>query len=705
MAEKNTLRVDSYRSPSSDSLERRGAKYVPVEDALSDYESRINNEAPINQKPTNSKNDEDEFMKAFGLTTQPKTTNSEIIGRVRVSPKKADLSDEEQFLEAFGIPKSPSDVKNVPTPKDDPFYHGAVPIRDMPQQGADVAFAGNALSGIPIVGPFIKSGVEKAAAATRSVLNDSPYSQELESIQDASNLASSQNPKTALAGNITGGVLGMTAAAGLAPSAIMGSGATILRQGLTAMPANALINAVDSKVRGGSNSEAAVAGGIGAAAGFAGPYITEGGRRLGKGIVGAIEPFTPKGQSDIADRYLAKIAAGGPLKVDATEYVQGSKPTFAQATANPGLATTERAIRDIRPNPFVAREAENAAARVDSFNALRGDELSLDNLIARRAAVSDPVREAAFLNKTPTDPSNVVGKIDEILASPSGQRDVVVSALNNLKKKLIITPEKVLEDGTVKPAVYQTDPEQLYGIRKAIGDMLSPMSKGTEANKQLASRELQQVMTELDTSIESGAGGFQRYLKTFSDASKPIDSEKFLQKANVFDAKGNVNLGPIDRLIRTIKDAKRANGTNQAKNIADTTVSSLENIRKDLLRAQNSSLGKSIGSNTFQNLATANAANQMGVPLAIFDTLNAKPGTAVAMYFLRKAYSAKNDAIIDEIVNKLLTPALPTSKAFLGGNALNQNKVSGVNKLIGGAVPVLTIRGNSINRLTSEKSE
>lgn len=569
---------------------------------------------------------------------------------------------------------APSDVTNVPTSKSDPLYHGAVPVnQDLIQArgaadktidpGAAIAFSSRALNAIPVVGPTVLGGVQSAASGPGNSLSQ---------VQERTAQAQSQNPGAAMAGDVAGGVMGYGGLARMLPAAVTeGFGAGGVARSLSAMPGNALIMGTDATARGDNPVAGAAMGAMG---GALAPVANRLGYAAGKSLKAIGEPFYEGGQSAIADRYLGRMARGGALSGDDRVLVPGSIPTLAQVTANPGLAQAQRHMETMpgfQPQ-FVNREAQNNAIRVAAFDALRGDEASLNGLIAARESTTDPIRELAFQNRMTVDSSPIVETINDILASPSGQRDTVVSALNNIKKKLIVKPAYENTDSTkgplgLVPAQYQDDPAQLYGIRQAIGDMLHPLSRGTEYNKQLASRELQDVKDVMDPVIESGAPKFREYLRVFNEMSKPIDEQNLLQSARVINPNQKITLGPVDRLIESIKRQRMANGANDAKSIAPETMDQLQAIRTDLLRKQNELVGQAKGSPTVQNLATANVGAQMGLPSFMFDALiNAHPGSAVAGYLLKKAFASKNDAIMNQVVEKLLSPTAPTSKAFLG---------------------------------------
>jgi hypothetical protein len=380
---------------------------------------------------------------------------------------------------------------------------------------------------------------------------------------------------------------------------------------------------------------------------------------VGKGAARMLEPFTETGRNKLIDRFLVERAAGGPTTPDLKAYVPGSNPTLAQATANPGLATLERGVKAINPSPFESLAASNQQARELALDAAKGDRQSLDDLIAARAAQTDPMRQAAFANTTQVDPKPVVDAIDQVLASPSGQRDAVVSALHNVREKL------VKDDGTL-----QSDPEQLWGIRQAIGDMLSPLSAGTKSDGRLASRELMTIKDALDPVIEKGAPGFKGYLDAYSKASDAVDAQDFLQGLKWTDSRGSLTLGRVDSAIDRIEKARSKGGSNPAKGIPDATMQAIFALRDDLRRQANSDLGRGSGSDTVQKLATNQLVDTLAVPAAVGLGLHGPLGAA-ALGIGKLAYGAKNRALMDSLAEKLVNAPMGAS-AFQPPSARNK---------------------------------
>lgn len=402
---------------------------------------------------------------------------------------------------------------------------------------------------------------------------------------------------------------------------------------------------------------------------------------VGNALSGLVRPFTESGRNALADAALARQAAGGPTTINATEIVPGSTPTLAQATGNAGLAAAERAVQSVRPQPFADVVARNNEARGLALDALRGDPQSLQGMIDARAQDAATSHPAVFARAQPRDPMPVVQQIDQILQSPSGQRDVVASALNNIRQKL--TWETTAPDGTVTTAM-QTDPAQLYGVRQAITDMLSPMAQGTASNARLAARELGQVKDVLDSTIEAGAPGYRQVLSDYAAASAPIDTQRYLQGLNLTDSLGNVTLGRVDAGLKRIATDQAKPGPLAAKSIPDDVMDGLQALRDDLRLQANSSLGKPIGSNTFQNLATNGALSSLG-PLGSVAVLADKlPIVNMLGEGLRRSYAAQNAPVLDLLAARLANPLLGAPN-LQAGNRLSPAMMNAVRSGSGAA--------------------
>lgn len=138
---------------------------------------------------------------------------------------------------------------------------------------AATSLASGYIEGIPIVGPLIKAGVEKAAAKARSIRDSTKYEDELATVQQANRGAAEEHPALNTGGQIVGAVAPMAFGAGVAPEAF-GLAGPMLQRVVTGAGSNALINGADSFVRsGGDLTEAAKGAGVGGAIGAGAPLV------------------------------------------------------------------------------------------------------------------------------------------------------------------------------------------------------------------------------------------------------------------------------------------------------------------------------------------------------------------------------------------------------------------------------------------------
>ena len=348
---------------------------------------------------------------------------------------------------------------------------------------------------------------------------------------------------------------------------------------------------------------------MGSAAATSGPYAPSTPAEVAA-IPDALPPLrlpvvTQAGANSRADDIIRHFAANGPTQPDMRELVPGSTGTLAQITGNAGLATLERAVRNVPDvkNIFDQVDAAQQASRRTALASLVGTPEDLAQLQATRDAATTDLRNQAFANTTPTDPSAAVGEIDRVLASPAGKRPGISGPLGKLRSLFYDS------DGNL-----ETDPAMLYGVRQAITDSLSPLSRGTENDARAAASQLQPVLTNLDQAIEQGAPGYRGYMDEFRQQSGPIDAMTYLQNRNLTDPYGNTTLAKLDSTIKDIDRQRAMPGARNADNLSDDQLTTLKNLRDDMRRSGNLAKGKALGSNTVENLAGSQALNMLTRP-------------------------------------------------------------------------------------------
>ena len=388
---------------------------------------------------------------------------------------------------------------------------------------------------------------------------------------------------------------------------------------------------------------------------------------------GPANPFLPivsqKGAASRVDDLLAHFGQGGNLN-PAGSPLAGSPVTLAQATGNAGYAALENGLRSTDPrfsNLYDTQAKVRTQVRNQTYQGIAGSTGDVEAAEAARDAATSTARNAAFANPAPVDAQPFVDTINGILASPDGKRDTVTRALQPLLDKAKAADGSGLE----------TDPAQLYGLRKAIGDQLSSVGTQEGADARAATRQLMQARDSLDGVIESGAPGFGAYIDQHAAMSRPIDGQRWLQAQNVTDAQGNIVLSKLDSTVKRL-DAQRAKpGASLADGVTDDQIATMRTLRDDMRLEAATNAAKPVGSNTVQTLATSNAlaAGKWGAnaAAAVGGGLTANPLTwgaggvpgAALRYGLGKLGARGERLVQDELRNRLLNPQLPPTGAPL----------------------------------------
>lgn len=174
-----------------------------------------------------------------------------------------------------------------------------------------------------------------------------------------------------------------------APERIARMGGEGLSSGIV-FPGSALTNAVigtTSGVGSGIGQEVAPEGykGLGGflgglVGGGVGAVASEVPSAVGAGARAAADyaaPFTAGGQERLAAKTLANAATDRDAAVQALsqpqEIVPGSMPTTFQATGDTGLGQLERAVATKSPDEFLARRADQNAARLDALSNVQAE--------------------------------------------------------------------------------------------------------------------------------------------------------------------------------------------------------------------------------------------------------------------------------------------------------------------------------------------
>lgn len=239
------------------------------------------------------------------------------------------------------VAKSANGLVSLLDPKTGKVQQQFLP-EDWARRAADVAktasgsssFAEGALNGVPIVGPSLVSGVQKAAAATRALSNGTTFPQELANVQRLTQLDQTAHPLANTAGNVAGtglAYLGASAVPG-APTLLGMSGPSLVVRSAAGAGSNALIGYADANARGENPITGAIFGGVG---GAAAPAVGKVAGEVGGKAVNAIASLAPTGIRDLGrpavNMLMPLVSADGPQNVASVGARLGENGMLADA--------------------------------------------------------------------------------------------------------------------------------------------------------------------------------------------------------------------------------------------------------------------------------------------------------------------------------------------------------------------------------------
>lgn len=375
-----------------------------------------------------------------------------------------------------------------------------------------------------------------------------------------------------------------------------------------------------------------------------------------------VRPFTEAGREVITGNVLRNLASDAEQAIKAgANYVPkigGYTPTTAQATRDIGLINAETAIKglDVTGGRFATQALEANRAQMAILNRLAKDEDVLKSALTKREEVTSPLREQAFANST-VDPNTfqssialTVNKtIDDILASPVGKRQTVMSVMKDAKDDI----------------ARASTPAELYEIRKdlraAAQGLLDKSAKDgpTSGAYRAAKPQLESVIRAVDDAIEAGATGYKDYLSKYAASSRGIER---LEAAQQFRGK----------VLSTTPDPSRANdylisqpaftrairAAEKDTNLSSTQLAVLKRVAEDLDSGVLPRATKVAGSDTFKNMSTANVIGGMVGKQMFGDVPLALQKASAPMNWL---YNGTDDAIRELLVNAMLDPKLAAS--------------------------------------------
>ena len=378
----------------------------------------------------------------------------------------------------------------------------------------------------------------------------------------------------------------------------------------------------------------------------------------GRAVRETVRPFTQAGREVITGNVLRQLANKPETAITRMQEFQpqvpGYTPTTAQASRDVGLISAETPIRALDvTGKFAAQASEANKARMAIIDRLAKDKDAINVAISNREAATAPMRESAFAASTTTPEQFqsaitlvVDDTINNILKTPAGKRDTVISAMEDTRNM-------------VRRA---NNPAELYEIRKdlraAEQGLLDRVDRGgASANAFKAARnELNKVISSVDDVIDSAAPGYKEYLKVYSQRTKNIEKVEAAQgfRGKVLSTIPDpINVGQFmisqPNFVRAIRAAAKETDMSQMQ------VKILERVGRDLDSGVLNKSGRVPGSDTFKNLSTANVIGGI-IGKQMFGEVPAAANKVVAP--LNWLYNGTDDQIRELLVDAMLDPKL-----------------------------------------------
>lgn len=420
------------------------------------------------------------------------------------------------------------------------------------------------------------------------------------------------NTGAGFAGNVAGNV------AALVPTALI-PGAATLRGAAAIGGATGLLAPSESTEETIAN---VAMGGAAAPAGLMAGRALAGGYQAARGIVA---PFTQSGREGIAARSLQRFA-GGPQEAAAAAQrlrgaqplVPGTVPTTAEVAENAGLAQLDRSIRNLPDvaTRFGNRDMANRAARQAAVQSVAGDDVARSAAEATRRANANQLYEQAFADGI--DPAvmtpEVTRRIDTLMARPSIQR-----ARDVAMRLAAEEGEEVTDAGSVKG---------LHYLKRGLDSMIdSGKATGISADE---TRLMQGTRDRLLDLIDDLSPTYGQARRQYAQDSLPInrmDIGNRLAEA-LTPATGDFGQGTRETFQKYASALRNADataaaatgrkGARMADVLSPDQLQLVTAVARDLGRKANAQeMGRSVGSNTLQNMASQDLLQSIAGPLGL----------------------------------------------------------------------------------------
>tara|TARA_R110000868_G_scaffold209986_1_gene459938 strand:- start:59 stop:1906 length:1848 start_codon:yes stop_codon:yes gene_type:complete len=414
------------------------------------------------------------------------------------------------------------------------------------------------------------------------------------------------------------------------------------------------------------------------------PALAGRGYELAKAM---IQPFTESGRKSIVGSTLRGQVRPSDLgdtlnrMTNATELVPGSQPTVAEVAESGGLAAMQRQAQAANPDIFTPRKMSQVQARREAAYEVAGDAGKKELFEAAREDAANLLYKDAYKQTLNINRDPLTGKM-----LPKADRDVAAAEMADLLDTPAI--QQAMKDAVVlakNERVNVKDPKgSILGLdytKRALDKQITTAESDNEK------RILMGVKERLMTFLQKQSPKYAEAVATYAEGSKPINQmavgeylkNKLIpaigEEGGLLNETGAAYAKALRDSAQTAKAATGFKGATLESVFADNRaqLQTLQNIAKDIARGENAkSLGLGIGSNTYQNLAMANASAKSGLPLMALEA----PGINALSRWIYKNPSETMqrqlaEALTDpKVAAKLIADAAPKDRSRLMAAAL-----------------------------------
>jgi hypothetical protein len=339
---------------------------------------------------------------------------------------------------------------------------------------------------------------------------------------------------------------------------------------------------------------------------------------------------------------------------------------------------------------FDDRNVANNAARWDVIQNVAKSPQALDAAIKARGAQTGPLIDKLLTKGNPVVADPVLDQLDQLMASPLGQRPTIGAAAKDIYGKMMELATPDANGNFIIPAAH------LDAFRQNVKDYLAKYApNGAVGSQEQAAFE--PVRSAIMDSIELSNPGYRNYLAKYAQLSQPINTMEAGQ--SIVDNLGNraLNAGGSPQLTLGAINTQLKQIGNTPYGISPDAQKALEGVQADLQRATISNSIRTPGSDTAYNLQAPNWLGRMlygqnyqgsgtlgmlgrGIGL-VGGTVTGGPMGGLGGYVAGKAAgnaiansAAKriNDAMAQVLLNPAIARQVMLNEAQTGQSALTQ---------------------------------